>query len=51
MNAGKECMYWAQMKELRFLTKAKYLDFWLLLVTFVIDISEILNRGIINERI
>lgn len=42
-------MYWVQVKELNFLTLAKYLEFWLLLVIFVIDKFEILNRGIINE--
>lgn len=51
MNAGIECMYWVQWKVLKLLTLAKYLGFWLLLVIFVIDIFEILNRGIINERI
>ena len=51
MNAGIECMYWVQVKELKLLTLAKYLEFWLLLVIFVVDIFEILNRGIINERI
>ncbi len=51
MNAGIECMYWVQVKELKILTLAKYMEFWLLLVIFVIGIFEILNRGIINERI
>ncbi len=51
MNAGIECMYWVQVKEFKLLTLAKYLEFWLLLVIFVVDIFEILNRGIINERI
>ncbi len=38
-------------ERIKFLTLAKYLEFWLLLVIFVIDIFEILNRDIINERI
>lgn len=44
-------MYWLYVKELNILTKAKYLDFWLLLVILVFIINEVSKRGIISERI